>query len=734
MPIKLRPDQEAVAAYRSGYMAVPAVPGAGKTTVLAYLAADLIATGLADPGRILIVTYTNSAVGNFRARIADFLDERGFPRGQGYEVRTIHSLAMNIVRERPEALLWTENFTILDEVRQSGLLDTLTHNWIGRHRPVWEAMIKQDLKGNFREKGEQAWAERTRDLCRNLIQSFKAHKVTPSQAVEMTTGLPETSFLRWGAEVYVEYQRALDRMGAVDFGDLVLGAYRLVSEDAELLQRLRQRWTYIFEDEAQDSYRLQAELLQQLAGPTGNLVRVGDANQAIMGTFTAAEPALFRRFCNDPDVTVRPLTMAGRSSQDIIDLANELVRWTRDEHPEPGCRTALEHQRIQAVPADSPEGNPQPDRYTIYCRAYDDYDQDLDNLAKVAASFITRNPDRTAAVLLPTRAMQQPVLARLAELEVKAHQLGGPTSPERLRTAEDLLTVLDFLAAPHQPERLLNAICRLLGITRPADAPFAGYIRECRPEELFYPLDGSTPFADLYEAVPEARGWIELGGALEQLRRWLPDSHQPADELVVRLAHDLGLREEQEAIAYHIALRARLFLLQNPAFSLPEIGAELHAAIADVGKFADLLYDRKGFKPLPGVVYVSTCHSAKGLEWDTVCAGAITREEYPSDMTDKVRSEHWFLAQEIINPEALAQAELARLLGDDPGADPVARAKLEIIGERLRLLYVAITRARTNLMLSAHHQTQWKKRTRPAAAFEHLRRFAEGRAKGDAAT
>ncbi|MDB4895729.1 MAG: hypothetical protein JWN15_1991, partial [Firmicutes bacterium] len=129
LSIHLRPDQEQVAAYRKGYMAVPAVPGAGKTTVLAYLAADLIAGGMHDPGRILIVTYTNSAVGNFRSRIGDFLDQRGYPRSQGYEVRTIHSLASHIVRERPDAIGWSDNFRVADELQVTSILETLTRRW-----------------------------------------------------------------------------------------------------------------------------------------------------------------------------------------------------------------------------------------------------------------------------------------------------------------------------------------------------------------------------------------------------------------------------------------------------------------------------------------------------------------------------------------------------------------------------------------------------------------------------
>jgi DNA helicase II / ATP-dependent DNA helicase PcrA len=727
MIIQLRPDQQKVAAYRKGYMAVPAVPGAGKTTVLAYLAADLIAEGLHDPGRILIVTYTNSAVGNVRSRIGEFLDQRGYPRSQGYEVRTIHSLASHIVRERPDAIGWSDNFRVADETWVSGTLEQLTRRWIGRNRGLWESMLKQDLKGSFRDRAEEQWEERTQGLCRSLIQAFKSRKLSPSTAHSLTRHLPAESVLRWAGEIYGDYQRELAVAGYVDFGDLMLGAHQLLASDGELLARMRERWTYIFEDEAQDSYRLQEEVLKLLAGPDGNLVRVGDANQAIMGTFTSAEPDLFRRFCREAGVEYRPLTMAGRSSPDIIDLANELVRWTREGHPEARCRNALEDQRIEPVPADFVPPNPQPAAYTIVARSYEHYERELNEVARLAARTATRSPEKTLAILLPINSMVTSVLDLLVQLDVKVRQLGGPTSPERQQTTLDLLSVMEFLAVPHEPNRLLQAIGRLMRMPRSEDAPFAAFVKSCKPEELFYPLDGSAPFAALYEACPECCGDIALQEVLEQLARWLPQALIPADELVVILAGDLLLAGEELSIAHHLAVRTRVLLQAHPAFGLPDAVQHLHEELQAMGKFSDTVYDRKGFKPLPGIVYVTTCHSAKGLEWDTVYVGALTRGEYPSMQKDKVRSELWFLPDDVVNPEALALAELAEVLGEDAGTDVISRAKFEIIAERLRLFYVAVTRAKENLMLSCHLQDRWGKPAYPALAYQHLKGLVDQR-------
>lgn len=723
----LRPDQAHVAAYRSGRMAVPAVPGAGKTTVLAYLAADLIAEGLVTPGRILIVTYTNSAVANFRSRIGEFLDARGFPRHQGYEVRTIHSLAMNIVRERPDAIGWSDNFTVMDEAGLKGILDGLVRAWIARNRQIWEEMLKSDLKGRWRDNALAGWEEKTVDIVRNLIQSFKSRRINPETALGLTRHLHPTSALRWAADVYADYQRELGIQGAVDFGDLMLGAHQLVSQDGELLSRLQQRWRFIFEDEAQDSYRLQEQVLRLLAGPEGNLVRVGDANQAIMGTFTSAEPDLFRQYCREPGVDVRPLTMAGRSSQDIIDLANELVRWVREEHPEPRCGNALENQVIQPIPPDFSPANPRPDGYKILIKEYGSYDDELKDIAQKASLTMAKYPESTMAVLLPTNSMLATMLELLEQKGAVTRQLGGPTSPERQQTTYDLLAVLEYLAVPHEPARLLKAVGHLMALPNVQDAPFAPFLKECQPEELFYPLDGTPPYHALYSASPQSRGDLTLQEALDNLARWLPQAIIPADELVVLIATDLGLEGEERTIAHHLALRVRRLLQEYPAFGLTDAVQEIYAELQGMGRFADTMYDRKGFKPLPGVIYVTTCHSAKGLEWDTVFVGAVTRGEYPSTLADKVRSEHWFLAESVVNPEALALAELSEVQGVEAERDPVVRAKLEMVGERLRLLYVAITRARINLMLSSHKRTRFDREARPALACQHLRRFIEGR-------
>ena len=122
-PILLRPAQQRIVAYEGGPMGVSAVPGAGKTFTLSLLAAHLVERlaaedrhgGRSDEREVLVVTFTNSAVANFRVRIGAFLRSRGLLAGVGYRVRTLHGLAHDIVRERPGLVGLSEDFDIVDE-------------------------------------------------------------------------------------------------------------------------------------------------------------------------------------------------------------------------------------------------------------------------------------------------------------------------------------------------------------------------------------------------------------------------------------------------------------------------------------------------------------------------------------------------------------------------------------------------------------------------------------------
>ena len=128
-----RPKQAEVLAYRRGAMGVAAVPGSGKTATLSFLAAQLLAeTELVDGQEILIVTLVNSAVSNFARQVNEYVKADGMLPGYGYRVRTLHSLANDIVRQRPTVAGLDEQFSIVDDRESNEILADAVDAWMRR--------------------------------------------------------------------------------------------------------------------------------------------------------------------------------------------------------------------------------------------------------------------------------------------------------------------------------------------------------------------------------------------------------------------------------------------------------------------------------------------------------------------------------------------------------------------------------------------------------------------------
>ncbi len=331
-----RYHQQAVLTYRYGRMGVAAVPGSGKTWTLSRLAADIIASGKLEEGQeVLVVTLVNSAVDNFNKRVSEFLKESGLLPRIGYRVRTLHGLANDIVRERPDLARLSDTFQIIDENEANRIRSQVAQIWLRNHPNDLDDYLNTDLDDN-----RQEWVRREKlpelveIIALAYIRLAKDRQLTPQRLRTQLDQLPlPLPLAQMGWELYATYQRALAYRDAVDFDDLIRLALENLQQDEALLARLHKRWPYILEDEAQDSSRLQEQILEMLAGPTGNWVRVGDPNQAIFETFTTASPAYLRRFLKRTDVTSRELPESGRSTEDIIALANHIIDWTNSNAP-----------------------------------------------------------------------------------------------------------------------------------------------------------------------------------------------------------------------------------------------------------------------------------------------------------------------------------------------------------------------------------------------------------------
>jgi len=732
-----RPAQAEVLSYDGGFLAVSAVPGSGKTVTLAALAARLIERALPEGSAVLVVTYMNSAVDNLTHRIATWLEEAGGHRGR-YEVRTLHSLAREIVLEQPGLAGVVPGFPVLDERTSQELLQRAGDRWLAEHPEIWQAWSAEDSAD-----AQDFWRERFLEMARAAIGVAKNRRWRPQEILSRLDGVgrPQPDLLRMGVEIYALYQSLVETSGGLDFDDLVWRAVDLLEDYPDLRERLQRRWPFILEDEAQDSVPLQEDLLSLLAGRPGNWVRVGDPNQAITSTFTAAHPRHFRAFMEWPDVRTITMPQTGRCAPRIMALANHLVEWACRRHPLPEVHErAFRMQRMEAVPPGDPQPNPpdEPGSVAIHARGYEHREQgELPRVARLLERYRQRFPERTLAVLVPTNEVGYRMSQVLAERGIPRDELLESSSQAR-GVAGVLAALLQFAAAPLSREAL--ARCFELLVEQewlPLEQErgrLARLLRSCTaPERLLFPREGEDPLSALPAGRATPGDLASLTPLLALLRRALRAAALPVDQFALVLAADLFTRPgdpstssgQSLATAQQIAAHLRHIAEAEPAWRLPELAEELERIATGHRRFVGLSEEDLGFQPKPGRVTVATQHRAKGLEWDLVCLVGIDRFWVPHDLQQAFQGSYTEVGG---NPTATVQAQLRAAMGDPEASgdtgEATRQANLETIAERLRLLYVGITRARRHLQISWSRTVEVYGRDRPQEPTPVLRELA----------
>ncbi|HOT91517.1 MAG TPA: ATP-dependent helicase [Anaerolineae bacterium] len=712
-----RLNQRAVLAYTGGRMGVAAVPGSGKTWTLSLLAARLIAEGnLGDDQEVLIVTLVNSAVSNFAGRVARFVQERGLLPHVGYRVRTLHGLAHDIVRERPALAGLADDFQIIDERAAQEILEDAAQAWVRQHPNSLDAILAADV-----DETRAAWVRRESwpayviRLATSFIKQTKDLQLTPADLRYRLDRFSEPlPLLEMGCAIYADYQRALAYRGGVDFDDLIRLALRTLNLDPAFLARLRERWPYILEDEAQDSSSLQEKILALLAGPEGNWVRVGDPNQAIYETFTTASPEYLRKFMKQPGVQPRDLPNSGRSTQSIINLANYLIRWCNEAHPIQKVRNALDEPYIKPTPPGDPQPNPPdaPEHVHFVTRSLSPQ-QEIDLVVRSLERWLPEHKDETVAVLVPRNERGFEVTNALKTKNIPCIELLRST--RSTREAAGALTHLGiYLAEPASAKKLATVyrVWQRQSRDDPAAearvAEVARLLRQiARVEDYLWPRADRDWLAEqnfeatdplLYEHLVEFRTLV---------RRWQGTTTLPIDQLILTLAQDLFSAPTDLAIAHKLAVVLRQHADAHPEWRLPELTQELAVIAKNERKFLGFTDEDTGFDPdkHKGEVVVSTIHKAKGLEWDKVYLLSVNDYDFPSALPqDSFISEAWF-ARDHLNLEAEVLAQLKALCENpdvfiyDEG-EATLKARRDYAAERLRLLYVGITRARKALTVT----------------------------------
>ncbi|MBN1921942.1 MAG: ATP-dependent helicase [Anaerolineae bacterium] len=724
MEFQPRSAQKAVLAYRGGKIGVAAVPGSGKTWTLSRLAADLIAEGyVGDDQEILVVTLVNSAVSNFASRVGSFVQEAGLLPNLGYRVRTLHGLCHDIVRERPALAGLANDFQIIDEREAEEVLRDAAEAWLRAHPQALDDYLLPDM-----DESKAGWIRREQlppmvvSLATSFIKKAKDLQFTPAELryyldhFDMSLPLVEM-----GAEIYTDYQRALSYRGKVDFDDLIRLALQALQLDPEFLLRLRRRWPFILEDEAQDSSRLQESILRLLCGAEGNWVRVGDPNQAIYETFTTANPRYLHDFIEEKDVTGMNLPDSGRSTRSIIDLANQLSDWTQTSHPVTRVRGALSLPKIRAVPANDPQPNPQdaPERILLSLKRFTPQEEIEAVITSVSRWVATQaectdvSERETCAILVPRNQRGFEIVEALKQQEIPYIELLRSTRSTR-ETAGALGNIIAYLADPTSTTKLATTYRvwrrqdRQNGELKAQLEWVNRQLHKCRQvEDFLWPRAGRDWLETLDLETEHPQIHTQLLEFRAQVQRWQAAANLPIDQLILTLAQDLCTEPADLAIAHKLALVVRRAANQHPEWRLPELTQELAVIARNERKFLGLSEDDTGFEPQKyrGQVVVSTVHKAKGLEWDRVYLMSVSTYDYPSALAgDSFISEKWYVRDKLnLEAEALAQLQALR---DDPTlffydeGQPTQGARYDYAAERVRLFYVGITRAKKALVVT----------------------------------
>ena len=433
---------------------------------------------------------------------------------------------------------------------------------------------------------------------------------------------------------------------------------------------------------------------------------------------------------------MRELPNSGRSTQSIMDLANRLIDWTRGEHPVEAVRHALWLPHIEPAPPGDPQPNPEdePDQIRFVGRKLTPAEE-LEFVVGSLERWLPEHQDETVAVLVPRNDRGEAVAGMLRERDLEAVELLRSTMATRV-AAGALTHIGRCLADPVTPAKLGKAyeVWRRGDRENPDAAARTGRVARllggCGQVEDFLAPRGGHDWLDVgLRGGEDAEARQQLTAFRDLVVRWQAASLLPIDQMVLTLAHDLFDEQADLAVAHKLAVVLRGMADSTPDWELPELVRELEVVARNQRRFVGLSGDDTGFDPerYRGKVVIATVHKAKGLEWDRVYLMSVNNYNYPSGLAhDSYFAEKWFVRDRLnLEAEALAQVEAAVSGAEYEGGRPTRLARLEYVTERLRLLYVGITRARKELVVSWN--TGRRGDSQPAAPLVALQTYWEER-------
>ena len=299
--LKLNPAQNEAVTHGNGPLLVVAGAGSGKTRVLTSRIAHLINEKGISPFEILAITFTNKAAEEMRHRVVELVGSVAHKMW----VSTFHSACVRILRQSSDEIGFSPNFTIYDQGDAARLM----------------GHVIKDLNFDLKRFPPRALLSK--------ISSLKNEGINPNDYLDST----ENPYDQKVSEIFVEYQLRLKRASAMDFDDLLLNTVIIFRKNKLILEQWQNRFKHVLVDEYQDTNLIQNELVSLLAADHRNICVVGDSDQSIY-QFRGADVRNILNFEKVfPDATVIVLDQNYRSTQTILDAANEVISRNSGRQP-----------------------------------------------------------------------------------------------------------------------------------------------------------------------------------------------------------------------------------------------------------------------------------------------------------------------------------------------------------------------------------------------------------------
>lgn len=588
---ELNESQYEAVTYIDGPSLVIAGAGSGKTRVLTYKIAYLIQHGM-NPWNILALTFTNKAAREMNLRISQICQDISL---SGMWSGTFHSIFARLLRIEHEIINYPQDFTIYDSADSKSLIKAIT-----KELGLDEKVYKQNIVASH-------------------ISEAKNHLILPTQYAAESTIISRDRSEGIGQlhKIYTIYQQRLRAAGAMDFDDLLLNTYLLFRDHINVRLRYIERFQYILVDEYQDTNMAQYQILSLLTPPQSRICVVGDDAQSIY-SFRGADISNILNFQQQyPNARIIKLECNYRSTQNIVNAANSIIRYN-------------EHQIPKTVYSAGPEGEP----ITLFSAA-SDKEEARKIVANITCLHVRKDvPYNEVAVLYRTNAQSRVVEEALQGANIPYRIYGGLSFYQR-KEIKDTLAYCRLIVNPHDEEsfrRIINYPARGIGATtiqkvQLAAAAHGVSMWTVANAPLAYNVEinkGAINKLSIFcELIESFRVQLDKVTASDLVRDIIRRSGIGVDLTLVKSAENTARQENVDE------LLASIQTIEKEARD--EEGCT-RVSLTEYLSTVSLLSDADTRDDGTPCVTLMTIHAAKGLEFQAVFVTGMEEDLFPSSL------------------------------------------------------------------------------------------------------